>query len=132
MQSIRVSLFGSRAAALLALLSLLAGCNNCEKLTERVCSELGDDCALWKEIGGPDDIIPGGAKVNRACGEYLDDELTLDSVINTARGKVLIERLNRAVKTGDKAEADEVKGELDENRKRIEAGIEKVKQRTGR
>ena len=61
----------------LVLVLTLVGCNNCEELTAKVCDELGDDCALWKEIGGPDDIMPKGRKPNKACGTTMDNELAL-------------------------------------------------------
>jgi hypothetical protein len=109
-----------------------SGCNNCEKLTEKVCAELGKDCELWKEIGGPDQITPQGRKVNRACGTILDNELALEGTVNSARGTVLAERLKRAIAKKDQAEIDKVKGELEENKKRIEAGLEKVKKQVGR
>ena len=116
----------------LAAAVALGGCNNCEKLTEKVCSELGDDCALWKEIGGPEQITPQGRKVNRACGEVLDNELALEGLIASARGTVLTERLKRAIASKNQAEVEKVQKELAENKKRIDAGLEKIKQQTGR
>jgi hypothetical protein len=109
----------------------LAGCNNCEKLTEKVCAELGSDCALWKEIGGPDQITPQGRKVNNACGMILDNELAYEGLVNSARGTVLTERLKRAIAKKDQAEVAKVKAELDANKKRIEAGLEKLKKQVG-
>lgn len=112
--------------------ALLAGCNQCEKLTEKVCAELGNDCALWKELGGPDQITPQGRKVNRACGEILDNELALEGLVTSARGTVLVERLKRATAKKDQAEIDKVKAELEANKKRVQEGLEKVKRQTGR
>lgn len=120
------------ANACVGLALALAGCNNCEELTEKVCNELGDDCALWKEIGGPEDIRPQGRRVDKACGAIMDNELALEGTINGARGKTLAERLQRALKKGDQAEVDEVKAALEKNKKRIEEGIEKVKKQAGR
>jgi hypothetical protein len=117
---------------LLGLVLGLGGCNNCEKLTEKVCAELGKDCELWKEIGGPDQITPQGRKVNRACGDVLDNELAFEGIVNSARGSVLLERLQRATAKKDQAEIDKVKAELEENKKRIAAGLEKVKKQVGR
>ncbi len=66
--------FAVRAVALCLCLTGFAACNNCEKLVEKVCSDLGaDDCAYWKQHGGADKLIPGGRGVNRACGMMLGD-----------------------------------------------------------
>lgn len=110
----------------------LGGCNNCEKLTERVCTDLRDDCPLWKEIGGPEQITPNGRRVERACGEILENELALEGLITSARGAVLAERLKRAIAKKDQAEIDAVKSELEANKERMEAGLKKVKDQAGR
>ncbi len=124
---------------LLALTAMILGavvglgaCNNCEKLCDKVCSELGEDCELWKEIGGPEQITPQGRKVNRACGDVLGNELAFEGTVTSARGAVLAEQLKRAIAKKDQAEIDRVKKELEENKKRIAEGLEKVKQRNGR
>lgn len=109
-----------------AALAMLTACNNCERLVEKVCSDLGEDCALWREIGGPDAIIPGGRKVESACGQMASNEAAYEGIVNSARGLVLAERLTRAAEKGDKAEMEKVKGLLDENKKRIEEGLAKL------
>lgn len=119
--------------AVAALMALSAGCNNCEKLTEKICSDLGaDDCAVWKEIDGPAKVVPQGRKPNRACGNILETELAYDGLLNGAKGTVVGEKLKRAVKAGDKAEIERLKGESEAVMKSVEEGLEKLKKQTGR
>jgi hypothetical protein len=132
MENRRIQTKGLLVGTLLGVLLGLGGCNDCEKLTEKVCAELGKDCELWKEIGGPDQITPRGRKVNRACGDVLDNELAFEGLVTSARGTVLVERLQRATAKKDQAEIDKVKAEIEENKKRIAAGLEKVKNQVGR
>jgi hypothetical protein len=83
-------------SALLAI-AFLSGCNNCEKMTEAICKDLGpEDCATWKAIGGPDQAVPGGRKVNRACGTIMDNELAYKGLVKGARGMVLAEQMKKA------------------------------------
>jgi len=63
-----------RVSVLLVCLAGVNACNNCEKLVEKVCTDLGpEDCAYWKQQGGDEKLIPGGRKVNRVCGQMTDD-----------------------------------------------------------
>ncbi len=63
-----------RASALLLGLLAVAACNNCEKLIQKICNDLGpDDCAYWKQHGGDAKLVPGGRGVNRACGTMMGD-----------------------------------------------------------
>ena len=57
----------------LGLLSAQLGCNNCEKLEEKMCADLGSDCEQWKELGKPG--IPEGRGANKMCGNALDDDV---------------------------------------------------------
>jgi hypothetical protein len=102
------------------------GCNQCEKLTEQICTELGEDCALWKELGGPDQAVPGGRGVNRACGTILDTDAAYQGVLSSARGMVYAEQLKRAIEKKDQAAIDAAKKKLEENKKRIEEGLSKL------
>ncbi len=118
------------ALSVLTLLTL-AACNHCEKLTERICTELGEDCALWKEIGGPDKVTPQGRKVENACAQIASNELAYEGLVTSARGLVLAERLTRAAKNNDKEEMAKVQALLEENKRRMEEGLEKVKKQAG-
>lgn len=54
----------------------LAGCaDNCPKLQEKVCTDLGpEDCAVWKGVGAHEDMIPkGGRGISRACGMMMNE-----------------------------------------------------------
>ena len=63
------------AAAVVGAIGM-AGCNNCEKLVEKVCTDLGpEDCQYWKEHGWDQQLIPGGRGVNRACGSMMSDSV---------------------------------------------------------
>jgi hypothetical protein len=76
---------------------LLVGCNNCEKLTESVCKEIGaEDCAIWKASGGPENVIPGGRRSNKACGLIGDNEVAYKSLIKSARMVALVEQIKKA------------------------------------
>ena len=51
----------------------LAGCNNCEKLEEQLCNDLGpEDCKVWKE-NGKVGIPTSGRKLNNVCGNMRSD-----------------------------------------------------------
>jgi hypothetical protein len=59
-----------------AMLLVASGCNNCEKLTQKLCTDLGpEDCAVWKKAGLEESMIPGGRKVNSACGSMMSDAI---------------------------------------------------------
>jgi hypothetical protein len=76
---------------------LLTGCNNCEKLTDAICKDLGaEDCATWKASGGPDQILPSGRKVNKACGTFLGNDAVYQGLVKTARGQVIGEQMKQA------------------------------------
>jgi hypothetical protein len=102
------------------------GADGCERLTAKVCAELGEDCTLWRELGGAEKVVKG--RDEPACSTLLENQLALDGLVTSERGSVLGERLKRAVAKGDQAETDAVKLKLEQNRKRIQAGLEKVKQ----
>lgn len=83
-------------AALVAV-GLLVGCNNCEKLTDAVCKELGaEDCATWKAAGGPENVIPGGKRSNKACGLIADNEVSIKGLIKSARMVAVVEQIKQA------------------------------------
>ena len=64
-------------AGTLLLSSLcLVGCNNCENMIEKMCSDLGtEDCAYWKQRGWDRELIPGGRGVTKACGMMMGDNV---------------------------------------------------------
>jgi hypothetical protein len=103
-----------------------AGADGCERLTAKVCAELGEDCALWRELGGAEKVVKG--RDEPACSTLLENQLALDGLVTSERGSVLGERLKRAAEKKDQAEIDKVKRLLEANRKRIQEGLEKVKQ----
>lgn len=81
---------------------IVAGCNNCEKLVEKICTDLGpEDCQVWKAQGLDQQIIPGGRKVNRACGQMMDDAI-YSKLVPPARLGVVAYRLAEATKKQDK------------------------------
>jgi hypothetical protein len=93
----------------------VAGCNNCEKLAEAICKDLGDDCAEWKALGGPDTVTPGGRNSNKACGLQLDNEISVKSFVIAGRGRVLGARLEKAEASGDKAKAEAIRAAIEKN-----------------
>ncbi len=83
-------------------LGLLAGCNQCEKLTASICADLGAEaCAVWKSIDGPDQVVPIGRRPNRACSQVRSNDTAYQGLLLAARGAVLAERLQRAVRAND-------------------------------
>ena len=105
---------------------MIAGCNQCEKLTETICNDLGpEDCAVWKEVGGPENVIPEGRKSGRVCGQMASNERAYKGLVLGARSTVLTHRLTEASKTNDKAAIAKAKAALDENTKAI---VESAKQ----
>ena len=115
--------------SLVSLMGLLGlGCNNCEKLTESLCKDLGEDCASWKQAGGPEKVIPAGRGVNRACGSMLDTEAAYQGLLQGARGMAVADQLNKAIAAKDQAKI----AELTEKQKKItadiKAGVDKVRQ----
>jgi len=96
------------------------GCNQCEKLTETVCKDLGpEDCATWKEVGGPERVIPEGRKSGKVCGQMASNEQAYKGLVLGARSTVLTHRLTEAAKTNDKEAIAKAKAALDENTKAI-------------
>jgi hypothetical protein len=66
----------------------LGGCNNCEKMVEKLCNDLGPaDCALWKKSGLDRSLVPEGRKVNSACGTMMSDTV-YPGVLKGARTQV--------------------------------------------
>ena len=105
---------------------MISGCNNCERLSESVCKDLGpEDCATWKELGGPESVTPGGRKPNKACGEMASNEQVYKGLVLKSRSTVLAHRLTEAAKTNDKEAIAKAKAALDENTKAI---LESAKQ----
>ena len=89
-------------------LAALSGCNNCEKMTESVCKDLGaEDCASWKATGGPEKVIPGGRKVNKACGMMMDNEAAYKGIVKSARLMVLSDKLQKATDNTQRKEISE-------------------------
>jgi hypothetical protein len=81
---------GKYAGIIVTVLALFTfgGCNNCEKMTEKLCSDLGaEDCALWKKSGFDQSLMPGGRKVNSACGTMMSDAV-YPKVLQGARQQV--------------------------------------------
>ncbi len=117
------------AVALTVLLGLSA-CNNCEKLTEKVCADLGaEDCATWKELDGPSSIAPKGRRPNNVCGTMLSNEISYDGTVQSARGTVLAHLMKEAATSGDEEAMEKLKERMAENKKAIDANLEKLKNR---
>ena len=105
---------------------MTAGCNQCERLVETMCKDLGaEDCATWKQIGGPENVIPGGRRPGNACGAMASNEKAYKALLLSARGTVLAHRLTEASKANDKEAVAKLKAALDENAK---ASMDLVKQ----
>jgi hypothetical protein len=107
---------------LAACLGFLTGCNNCEKLTEALCKDLGDDCASWKAAGGPDMVIPGGRGVNKACGMMLDSDKGYKGILLGARGTAVAHDLKKAVAAKDTAKTEELQAKLKKVSDAVKAG----------
>jgi hypothetical protein len=70
----------------------LTGCKTCDDLIQKMCTDLGpDDCKYWKDHGWDQKIIPGGRRVNRACGQMMDDNI-YKPLLNAAKNQVKIQR----------------------------------------
>jgi hypothetical protein len=79
------------AAAALFVLAV-AGCNNCEKMVEKVCGDLGpDDCAVWKRNGLDKSFIPTGRGTNSTCGRMMSGS-AYEGLIKGARQQVAAAR----------------------------------------
>lgn len=103
-----------------AVALMIAGCNQCEKLGESICKDLGpEDCATWKELGGPESVIPGGRRPGQACGQLASNERAYEATVLGARGTVLAHRLGEATKTNDKEAIAKAKAAIDANTKAI-------------
>jgi len=86
----------------------LSGCNQCEKMTESVCKDLGaEDCASWQAIDGPNKVIPGAKRPNKACGAVLDNEAAYKGVVKTARLMILSDKLQKATDNTQRKELSE-------------------------
>jgi hypothetical protein len=107
---------------------LIAGCNNCEKLTESLCKDLGDDCASWKEAGGPDMVIPGGRAVNKACGMMMDNDAAYQGALQGARATAIANDLKKAIAAKDQAKV----AALTERQKKVTAEIKAGLAKLGR
>lgn len=119
-------------ATVLGLTFALAACNNCEKLVDKVCGDLGaDDCEIWKELDGPDNVASTGRRQNDRCGDVLEG-IPYDSAVLAARTLVVGEKVKRASKAGDSAALEKLKAEQGELKKETAEILEKVKKQTGR
>ena len=64
----------SRAFLLFSCVAGVSACHDCEKLVERMCTDLGpEDCTYWKAHGWDAQLIPQGRGVNKACGTMMSD-----------------------------------------------------------
>ena len=89
-------------------IAALSGCNNCEKMTESVCKDLGaEDCASWKAIDGPAKVIPAAKRPNKACGAALDNEAAYKGLVKTARLMILSDKLQKATDNAQRKELSE-------------------------
>src|SRR5688572_8911211 len=119
-------------ATAMVLLCGLAACNNCEKLVDKVCGDLGaDDCAIWKELDGPENVASEGRRQNDRCGDVLEG-VAYDSAVLAAQSLVVGEKVKRASKAGDTAALEKLKAEQEKLKKDSEEILEKVKKQTGR
>ena len=113
--------------ALILALGFAAGCNNCEKLTESICNDLGEaDCATWKSLGGPDKVVPGGRGVDRACSMMRSNKDSYNGLLLGARSLVVADQLQKAVAAKDQAKIDELNAKQKELVESIKQGIAKV------
>jgi hypothetical protein len=91
--------------SVLVAVASLSACNNCEKMTDAICKDLGaEDCATWKAIGGPEKVIPSGRKVNKACGEFMSNEVAYKGLVKAARGTVLADQMQKATDNAKRME----------------------------
>lgn len=63
------------ASIVLGVLALLPGCGACERLSDKICGELGaEDCAIWREAKGDETIVNSRTKtcVNASFGSSYD------------------------------------------------------------
>ncbi len=117
---------------ILALLCALAACNNCEKLVDKVCGDLGaDDCAIWKELDGPENVASKGRRQNDRCGDVLEG-IPYDGAVLEARSLVVSEKIKRASKAGDSAALEKLKAEGQQLKEESAEMVEKVKKQAAR
>lgn len=102
-------------ALLWVVVGSASGCQRCEELEARFCKDLEEDCAIWKEIGGPDQALPP-ERENRACGQLAESDVSYQGRLIGAKALVLAEKSDRAMRRGDRAEAE-----------RLDAAYEKLK-----
>ena len=108
---------------------LASGCNNCEKLTERLCQDLGpEDCASWREAGGPDRLIPSGRGVNKACGMIMDIDASYQGGLQGARAVAVGQQLKKARAANDDAKVAELTAKQAKITLEIQASIAKLRQ----
>jgi hypothetical protein len=99
---------------LLLALGFLVGCNKCGKLTDSLCQDLGPaDCAAWKALGGPEQILHVGRGMNQACGVMMSDKKAYQGLLQSARGTVMADQLKKALAAKDYAKAQEIRQKLE-------------------
>jgi hypothetical protein len=117
------------ALALASVLLLASGCNNCEKLTDRLCKDLGpEDCASWREAGGPDSVIPRGSGVNKTCGMIMDIDASYQGFLQGARGTAVGRQLQKASAANDDAKIAELTAKQAKITAEVKAGLAKLRQ----
>lgn len=121
------------ALVLLATALTATGCRRCQKLEEQLCKDLASDCADWRAIGGPEEVLQDGhRRPDNACASILDSQLAYDGTLHTARIHVWVARLNDAIASGDVAERERIKEKLAELRRAGEDLRERLKKEVGR
>lgn len=88
-------------ACVATTLSLLSGCNQCTKLDERICADLGADCSVWRSdamLHGM--IIPANERRRRVrestCSAMADDGIYSTRTLPMVRNYIVHLRDPRA------------------------------------
>src|SRR6187431_192679 len=115
---------------LVSVLSLLvAGCHNCEKLAERMCTDLGpEDCAAWREAGGPEAFIPHGSRPNKTCGMIMDIDASYQGLLNGAAKAAVGIQLRKAQAAKDEAKIIQLTAKQAKLTAEFNAAIAKLRQ----
>lgn len=94
------------AVALMFIGLIASGCNHCEKLEEKICADLGEDCEIWKTDMNKSGIPTGGKKPNNVCKMQMADAV-YPNLIKGLRGG--IEALKKSKEKAKAAEAKAAK-----------------------